>query len=337
MRRCERDKTAVWRAELYAGLAEALAAPPVWLAQPGKQWPLFCSAQRLAATSAAARRAVEFLATITAEPPAARRARYKALFAGQGRPRFWLYESMHRHGRLLGPETAAVAQIYRAAGLQISGGELPDHASLELAFLAYLAEQQATTTAQVRQWRSLERRFIKKHAGRWLPELGQALAASGDTVYAPIGTFLAEWLQEATRSRTRHRPPNRQRLLPVIGREVDCTLCGFCVQACPTSALSIRETETETALLLSAVACIGCERCVRICQEKVLLLEAAQRKQLSTPGWTVLRRSPRATCPECNTPTVSFAELAHVTAQIGPLPWLARCHDCRAQLVEGVS
>jgi TorA maturation chaperone TorD len=148
------------RADLYHALAEALAEPPDWLALPGDEWPLFESAARLAPSSEAARRAVASLARVRAESSAARHQRYAALFAGAGRPRFWLYESAHLSGRLLGPQTFAVERLYHAAGLESASAELPDHASTELAFLAYLAEQGAD---------NIERGFITKHAGRWLP------------------------------------------------------------------------------------------------------------------------------------------------------------------------
>lgn len=326
------------RPRLYHALAEALAEPPDWLALPGRAWPLFESAQRLAPESEAARNAIGAIAEIRAKPLAARRARYHALFVGPGRPRFWLYESAHRSGRLLGPETFAVEKLYRAAGLEVAGSELPDHASLELAFLAHLAEQAADRS---------ERWFIEQHAGRWLPELGRALARSGDEVYAPIGQVLAEWLEEragcrvtsvvnaaARRPRIAPRPMLHTPHLPILAEAESCTLCGFCVQVCPTRALAIYETASETTLALNAAACVGCGRCERFCTAHALEMKPVPREQPSVGSWKVLRQSPRALCRGCGTPMVSRAELGFVAAHIGHPMWLDYCAECRPLLME---
>ncbi|MGC8781644.1 MAG: molecular chaperone TorD family protein, partial [Anaerolineae bacterium] len=186
------------RADLYAVLAEALAEPPAWLADAGHAWPLTGIVGRLPAR-APARRWLPVLAAVPAEPPALRRARYVRLFEGtNGPPRFWLYESAATTGRILGPQAAAVAALYRAAGVTPAlGAELPDHAALELAFLAHLPEQAAADPAQAAGWRAAERQFLQQHAA-WLIELGRGLAADGDAVYAPIGALLADWLSDLT-------------------------------------------------------------------------------------------------------------------------------------------
>ena len=340
------------RADLYGALAEALAEPPEWLACAGREWPLFEIALRLALPSEAVRRAVESLAEIRAESLAARRKRYTALFIGSGRPRFWLYESAFLTGRILGPETFAVEQLYRAAGLETAGAELPDHASMELAFLAHLA-----ATGQTED----ERLFAKNHADRWLPQLGRALARSGDEVYAPIGQLLASWLMErkcgmmnaecgmrAKRAEAHspfiiHHSSFRIQKLPAIPQAESCSLCGFCVQVCPTRALAIRETSAETNLVLKVSACVSCGKCERVCEMRALRLSPHPPAACASPvrngaeqerGSVVLRRSPRAVCPACGQPTISRAELDFVAAQIGYPAWLEYCGDCRPQLME---
>ena len=315
------------RAELYLALAEVVAEPPGWLALSGKEWPLFACASSLATASKAAARAAEHLAQIGAEPLALRRARYEALLAAPGQPRFSLYESLQRSGRLLGSEMLAVERLYRVAGLEIAGDQLPDHASLELAFLAYLAWKAASDSEHTRQWQRIERHFIRKHAGRWLPEVGRAIAASGDAVYAPVGLLLAQWLEETLQRRRNKRP------LPQVPRvsQAGCTFCGFCVQICPTGALQIEEDQTETALLLCASRCSGCGLCIHTCTEGAMQLVATGdgRFGAETDSWQMLRVSPRAACPGCGEPTVSRAELEFVTSQIGPAPWLEYCLRCR--------
>jgi len=325
------------RADMYSALAEAVSEPPEWMVAPGREWPLFEIATRLAPDT----RCLSALAKIRAEPLAGRRKRYAALFVGSGRPRFWLYESAFLTGRILGPATFAVEKLYRAAGLDTLGAELPDHASMELAFLAHLAESVETTGPVVST--DMERRFIETHAGRWLPQLGKALAHSGDEVYAPIGQLLADWLREVGRKQkavsTRSEQPAARRLppafcLPLIPQPDSCTLCGFCVQVCPTRALTVCETSAETKLVLSVGACNGCGKCERICQSCALHMEQDPGRLGHSEVLTVLRESPRARCSACGAPTVSRAELEFVAAQIGHPAWLDYCGDCRPHYLE---
>jgi nitrate reductase assembly molybdenum cofactor insertion protein NarJ/ferredoxin-like protein FixX len=314
------------RADLYATLAEALAEPPEWLAGAGPQWPLFVTVADLAPASEAADRAAHALAAIPAESLAARQARYAALFAGVGRPRLQLYESEAVGGRVFGPEVVAVERYYTAAGLEAVGAELPDHASLELAFLAHTAEHDA---------RAVEREFIAKHAGRWLPTLGRALARSGDEVYAPIGQLLAEWVEECAAHSAPQRPPKpalkHAPRWPVLTQAEACTLCGFCVQVCPTHALTLHETARETALVLSPAKCVGCNKCERVCEMRVLKIQDFRSPQ-DFGSLLVLRQSPRVLCRGCDVPMVSQAELDFVIRQIGHPAWLDYCSDCRSVL-----
>jgi len=319
------------QAELYTALAEALAEPPAWLAGPGPSWPLFTAAVRVAhrTGSQAARRAVAALADLAPEPLPLRRQRYRRLFAGPGRPRLALYESLYRHGRLLGPVTFTLQALYRTAGLEVVGAELPDHASVELAFLAYLAEREAREPDQAAAWRQTARQFLRRHAGRWLPDLGRAIAASGDAVYAPIGRLLADLLMEAMEPPFPARSDGLSRLPTVTPAEA-CTLCGFCVQVCPTQALAIQETEVETRLVLRSTACTGCRRCEGTCPFDALHLQEGGQAAGRTS--IVLRRSPRARCPLCGRPTVSRAELVEVGERLGWPIWLPYCLECRADL-----
>ncbi|MCB9433765.1 MAG: molecular chaperone TorD family protein [Ardenticatenaceae bacterium] len=315
------------RAELYHALAEVLVPPMLWMTQPGMMWPLYEAARALRPFSHSARQAAETLASIGTETEQERLARYEAAFMGNGRPRLWLYESMMVNGRLLGPETQKLALLYQTAGLQMVSSELPDHASMELTFLGYVAEMQVNDPENRWRWQKLERSFIKKHAGRWLPEVGRALARSGDDVYAPIGSLLANWLEEALQP---PRQPKTAVFLPTIPTPADCTLCGFCVQICPTKALAVYETEQETALLLATAACIGCRKCEHICDTQAIKMAATT--EISPPA-AALRRSPRAVCAGCKRPLVSQAELDYVARQLGHPAWLNYCLDCRPQIM----
>jgi ferredoxin len=229
-----------------------------------------------------------------------------------------------------------VEQIYRAAGLEAASAELPDHASVELAFLAYLAEQQSVSTSMTKDWQLIEARFIEAHAGRWLPGLGRSLAASGDAVYAPLGLLLADWLGEAG-----GRVPNadaavRSKHIPALQPVESCTLCGFCAQVCVTHALAIQESPYETVLVRHAAACNACGRCTRVCPAHILQLAVPPAEEVAHKGTSVLRVSPRMACPSCGIPTVSRAELESVVTQIGHPAWLELCPDCRTSLTEAM-
>ncbi len=312
------------RADLYHFLAEAFCEPPGWLALAGRDWPLFAAANALIFDSPAARQAVLALLEVEAEPLEARRARYDAFFAGPGRPQVWSYESRALSGRLMGAETLDVEEWYRAAGLEIDGAELPDHISLELEFLAFLAGAGQIDFSQI------ERGFLERHAGRWLPALGRELQASADAVYAPLGQLLAGWLEEAEgRERTtqpERRPAARLPILPE-GLHEACTLCGFCVQTCPLKALRIHEDEHTTHLELLRGQCVGCGKCLRVCEPGVLRMQAPGAEMRNQ--WVVLRESPRVRCARCGRPMVSAAEYQYVAARIGNPEWLKLCVECR--------
>jgi TorA maturation chaperone TorD/NAD-dependent dihydropyrimidine dehydrogenase PreA subunit len=333
----------VLRAELYHDLAEALAEPPDWLALPGRAWPLYASAARLASESAAAGRALAALGRVGAEPLAQRRARYAALFAGPGRPSLWLYESQALGGRLFGPQTQAVARVFRAAGLEPAGAELADHAALELAFMGELARRGGARPSPA------ERRFLREHAGRWLPRLGRALARTGDPVYGPIGRLLADWLSEAAR-----RPDRQPHWLPALREPEACHLCGFCSQVCAPQALALCETRTTTALMLTAGACSGCRQCERVCPDGLITgtdgladglaasagaraVARAVASERAPNGPRVLRQSPRPPCRGCGQPLASQAELDFVARRIGPADWLGTCGECRERSMEGLA
>ena len=318
-------------AAIYQALAQALSPPtyalPDWLRAPGRDWPLFEPAARLAARQADPRwgRAIESLADVKAASPARLRAEYDALFVGQGRPKIWLYESYHLNGRVPGPATFRVKSLYEQAGLESGSAELPDHAALELAFLAYLCDMEAQSGES--DWRTARRLFIKNHAGRWLPNVGRALMDCEYPAWRAVGHVLNASL---ARKPVRHPKP-LQVLRPALADGAACNLCGFCVQTCPTRALGIREDDATTALWLNADLCVGCERCVRVCPSEALALEGAK----SPSNLVLLRQSPRAACPHCGAFTVSQTEIETISAQLGEHPaWLDYCLDCRPLFME---
>ena len=303
------------RADLYALLAETLAEPPDWMSLPGREWPLFETVAGLGSEFEAARRHLDRLACIPPEEPHRRRERYTAIFAS-GKPHFWLYESAALTGKILGPQTFEMARLYRAAGLEAAGAELPDHISLELTFLSYLAKS------------SHEKGFLKSHSA-WMIDLGRALSHSGDEVYAPIGALLAAWLESALAPPPFHEKGVKKKTVPVLPCPDDCTLCGFCAQVCPTHALKVLDDAKYTSLVLETAECFHCGKCERICEFHALKMSLPTAR---IAGTQTLHRSPQVQCQNCGQPVVSQAEMDYIVSQIGEADWQHLCLDCRPGL-----
>jgi ferredoxin len=137
--------------------------------------------------------------------------------------------------------------------------------------------------------------------------------------------YILEWDLRHRRKRSAQARP-----LPILTQPEKCTLCGFCVQVCPTRAILIQETNDITALVVNDTACINCQQCSHTCPTGVLHLE----KSLPDPSRRVIRQSLRAHCPACGQPTVSHAELETIAALIGEPAWLKYCLSCRTMGLE---
>lgn len=306
------------RALVFHGLAEAVAPPA-----PGLPEFLLATVTIAAQVldSPACQRAARDLADLRRTDPVDLRDRYGRLVAGPDRRPVALYESLHRLGQLAGPTTWALERHYRALGLAPTGGELPDHASMELAFLGYLAGAEADARAAgdgrlVSRLVAAQRAFLHAHAGAWLPELGAALVDTADPLYALVGRLLGGFLSEESVQRLRARPGDNR--LPNAMDPAACSLCGLCVGSCPSKALWIAESATSTALTLDPQRCNGCRRCMRICPEDALSMTTSSSELANGAPYQVIRRSDRASCPGCGRPTVSQAELSAVFARLRP-------------------
>ncbi|MBL7164555.1 MAG: molecular chaperone TorD family protein [Anaerolineales bacterium] len=306
-------------AEIYAGLAEALARPPAgWLSAPGRGWPLYAPVVQLAAQSQDERwkQAVLQMAAVGAGSAESRQRELRESITPGA-----LYECQHVNGRFPGPATFAVKNLYARTGLVVEGAEMPDHATAELAFLAYLCEQEARGDADGDDWRAAQRLFIRNHAGKWLPEVGRALLRSASPAWAALGQVLVASL-DVKRLR---KSLQTSEVFPYIAEAARCNLCGFCVQVCLTQALRMREDEQHTELWLLPKKCVGCHKCEQACDPGALTLTGEVQAEPRA-----LRRSERAHCPHCGALTVSQAELEAVAARLGEHPaWLDTCLPCR--------
>lgn len=325
------------RGTIYHALAEVLAGPT-----PGIQNLVLeaatAGAQLLG--SAACQNVALTLAELPAASLEALHSRYMRLIHSPDRRPVALYESLHRQGCLMGQLTREVELRYQISGLAPVDGELPDHASVELAYLGHLAEAEAEARLDanrqlVARLKSEYHYFLRTHVGAWLPEVGGTLAAASDAFYAAVGHLLSGFLAEELAGRKRNGRIGV--LLPILQDPATCTLCGLCVGSCPLRALGVTESATETALVLNPDQCIGCHRCARTCPEGVLHLSFVTRTpeaNTNGAGYQIMRQSPRAECPSCGRPTVSRAELDAVLVRLQPDPAtqqrLSLCVECKS-------
>lgn len=110
---------------------------------------------------------------------------------------------------LMGPSAHAVRRFMGGAGYAVppESGELPDHVSVELAFMAELIRREAEAaeegdTATAARACVLRRRFLAEHIGHWaVPFARKVKARAGTTFYAAMADLLAgfvtaEWNAE---------------------------------------------------------------------------------------------------------------------------------------------
>lgn len=320
--------------EVYSYLSEILLPSvhvglPGWVALSGSDWPLYDVVIRLANEWKTPKldQCIRVLSEIHESSLDKRITEYESLFIGNENPPIWLNESYYLDGRIFGPIRFSILEIYKEAGLDIVGAEFADHAGMELAFLAYLAEKEKNDLELYREWKQARKLFSKNHCERWLPEVGRLMSHSVYPGWSAIGLLIIALFS----SNVDHK--DGQSTIPIIEEPDSCTLCGFCVQVCPTFALRIDEDEKNTRLELETNLCTSCGKCLNICPEEVMTMSPV----LNGQSRILLRESPLASCTNCGDTTFSQAEIAYTQSILGNPDWLAYCVNCRSQQIGKLS
>jgi len=94
-------------------------------------------------------------------------------------------DGKQERGPLLGERAISVIRAYREAGAEMdrTGKELPTHIGIELAFLSFLCEREAsalleqeeTKDIESTRYHHLQMRFLRQHVNQWFPQLHRSI------------------------------------------------------------------------------------------------------------------------------------------------------------------
>jgi TorA maturation chaperone TorD/NAD-dependent dihydropyrimidine dehydrogenase PreA subunit len=277
---------------------------------------------------------------------------FTRLFLGPGRPIAHPYESVHREGRMMGDTTLDVIRCLAEEGLTPNGQMLPDHLSIELAFMAHLASREARAWDERDEraawdYVAREESFLREHLVAWLPQFcRRILAGRPHAHYAALAQRTAalvtedvdrlqDWLGCVSEAAV---PLTIERDLWSVTVGPGCTLCGICEQVCQPGALQrLRDKERGVLRLrFEAALCDGCAGCEHWCPEKIILVDRIQDAE--QPAVRELACSAISACRRCGQPYAPATMIQKVQAEMAPdnealARWLALCQGCRAQAV----
>lgn len=240
---------------------------------------------------------------------------YFCLFQGAGRPLVQPYESFHIEGRLMGAVTDQLLQRYTEAGLQVKTtiGQFTDHISIELAFMAFLVDQEEEQSSRCLIWRARQRRFLNEHLYRWAGTFCEAIQESQVHPFFTQAACATQKLLDQEVHRLTHTKQTKK--YPNIRLDLDaasCTLCTLCVDNCRQGALSVSSSQNSLSLIFNHTECNGCRACLRLCPENAITLRRMPPTDMP-PMEEILTliSAARAICPRCSQPHIA-------------LPWLER-------------
>ncbi|HLA98855.1 MAG TPA: molecular chaperone TorD family protein [Anaerolineales bacterium] len=260
---------------------------------------------------------------------------YTRLFVGPNKPVAYPYESVYFEGQLGGMTCEQVSRCYAEAGLRLktSKSEMPDHISVELAFMAHLAAQEEQATGQSQVWRQRQRRFLRDHLARWLPIFWLKVENSAAHPYYRQAARSLRALVEGDLKQSTF-----QKRYPDISLRVEtsrCTLCTLCKDSCRSGALSIACTPEDITLIFNPADCNGCRACLRICPERAITIDRGHpRGQPRRPQQNAIATAQRVICPKCHQPHIAIPWLEQLTKRLGDEKFatqsLVYCPPCKA-------
>jgi TorA maturation chaperone TorD/NAD-dependent dihydropyrimidine dehydrogenase PreA subunit len=271
---------------------------------------------------------------------------YSRLFLTPGRVNVPLHESVYFEGRLMGEAASNAASLYAKANLQVNTAlsDLPDHLSLELAFMAHLISQEDQDHHRAEMWCDYQRHFLSQHLARWLPKFCHRIVEVDAHPHYRQAALAAQKMvtEDLERLSTQHAKPGGQspeqppatsqadgarahshqnpERCPNIFISVNpscCTMCIRCTDNCQAGALTTAQTSTELTLLFNPAACNGCRACLRFCPEGAIHLERKASPTVPPPSSrNVLLSAPRVVCPKCNKPHIALPWLERLAIQL---------------------
>jgi TorA maturation chaperone TorD/NAD-dependent dihydropyrimidine dehydrogenase PreA subunit len=351
------EKQARIRSQLYAALAQGFRRPTPTLFAGDDEGPPLARVMRGARAEIAASplnkpldTAVGFLENQAAEEAIRTlEIEYNRLFVGPAQPQALPYESVYRdpQGLVMGTAAQDVLRRYAAEGLTLSPSyhDLPDHVAVELEFMAHLArcEAQAWKHDDVEgalAYLGKEDAFLRDHLSKWVSafceRIWEGTEHSFYTVLAKLTeAFVALDAQQISTALQRESAlAEGTRAGWEITLDVErCSLCGVCVQACPSGALALAESEEAVALTFIASHCDGCGICQRRCPESAITALTLVGEAVNAEEQTLFQ-SPRALCTACGGSFSSQANLQRIRVRVGEesvaAHRLSLCPSCKA-------
>jgi DMSO reductase family type II enzyme chaperone len=171
---------------LRQGAGELLENQPLWETEP---------------YAGVLRSLLERLVTLDEQAAAGLTREYTHLFAVKAvaDPYESLYTTPHAEAR--GWVITQLERVYGRHGLVVSGlNELPDHLAVELEFLSYLCDQEASASqagdaVAALKFVTAQESFLEKHLLRWAPRLSQKVFDSmPDSMYGLVMSALMGFL-----------------------------------------------------------------------------------------------------------------------------------------------
>ncbi len=164
--------------------------------------------------------------------------------------------------------------------------------------LSQAASAAAPPTAPAQEAPTPRRQFLRTLVGRAPEAKPVPMGADGRAAFparerrpSPERRRLLEALEATARRRGSALPAE---LFPRLFGTGACVDHRVCTAACPTGALRVQSTDTESALHFDAAVCIGCGACTRACPEGALKLDGG-----GGPLRAVLATHLRQTCESC--------------------------------------